>query len=329
MSLPTLSFRSWGVGRRSARVQVAQAGGRCGQAAGDALVELETEKIDLEVSADRAGVLSSIKHAEGADVKVGEVLAVLEASAAQARRTRRLKVARRVPRVPQDAGGGPARDRTQRRPGCQSHADRPQRRAGRRREARIGRALERQPRDERRCPASRPRPRRRPPLPHRRPRHQRTQRTCRTQRTWCTWCSREPSRGARAHVQAPRDDRPPPRRGTTHRRHAHHLQRGGHDRRDGAARAPQGGVSEAARRRARHRLLLRQGRVAALKAFPAAQRRDSGRRDRPQALLRHRYGRRRRRRAGGSGHSGRGSEVASRRSSWRFATSPRAPRTAR
>jgi 2-oxoglutarate dehydrogenase E2 component (dihydrolipoamide succinyltransferase) len=51
-------------------------------AAGDALVELETEKIDLEVSADRAGVLSSIKHAEGADVKVGEVLAVLDASAA-------------------------------------------------------------------------------------------------------------------------------------------------------------------------------------------------------------------------------------------------------
>ena len=48
--------------------------------AGEALVELETEKIDLEVSADRAGVLGRIQHAEGADVKVGEVLAVLEAS---------------------------------------------------------------------------------------------------------------------------------------------------------------------------------------------------------------------------------------------------------
>ena len=46
-------------------------------AVGEALVELETEKIDLEVSADRAGVLTSIKHGEGADVKVGEVLAVL------------------------------------------------------------------------------------------------------------------------------------------------------------------------------------------------------------------------------------------------------------
>jgi 2-oxoglutarate dehydrogenase E2 component (dihydrolipoamide succinyltransferase) len=50
-------------------------------AAGEALVELETEKIDLEVSADRAGVLASIAHAEGADVKVGEVLAVLDDTA--------------------------------------------------------------------------------------------------------------------------------------------------------------------------------------------------------------------------------------------------------
>ncbi len=50
-------------------------------ALGEALVELETEKIDLEVSADRAGVLTSIKHGEGADVKVGEVLAVLDPSA--------------------------------------------------------------------------------------------------------------------------------------------------------------------------------------------------------------------------------------------------------
>ena len=46
--------------------------------AGEPLVELETEKIDLEVSADRAGVLANIKHQEGADVKVGEVLAILE-----------------------------------------------------------------------------------------------------------------------------------------------------------------------------------------------------------------------------------------------------------
>jgi 2-oxoglutarate dehydrogenase E2 component (dihydrolipoamide succinyltransferase) len=45
---------------------------------GEPLVELETDKIDLEVGADHAGVLSSIKHLEGDDVKVGEVLAVVE-----------------------------------------------------------------------------------------------------------------------------------------------------------------------------------------------------------------------------------------------------------
>ena len=51
-------------------------------AMGEPVVELETEKIDLEVSADRAGVLQSIAYPEGADVKVGEVLAVLDERAA-------------------------------------------------------------------------------------------------------------------------------------------------------------------------------------------------------------------------------------------------------
>jgi 2-oxoglutarate dehydrogenase E2 component (dihydrolipoamide succinyltransferase) len=44
---------------------------------GEPVVELETDKIDLEVGANHSGVLSSIKHREGEDVKVGEVLAVI------------------------------------------------------------------------------------------------------------------------------------------------------------------------------------------------------------------------------------------------------------
>src|SRR5919107_2745060 len=48
--------------------------------AGEALVELETDKIALEVSAPQAGVLKSIAHRDGADVKVGEVLGVIEES---------------------------------------------------------------------------------------------------------------------------------------------------------------------------------------------------------------------------------------------------------
>ena len=51
---------------------------------GEPLVELETEKIDLEVNAERGGVITSIKHKEGDDVKIGELLAVLDDSAAAA-----------------------------------------------------------------------------------------------------------------------------------------------------------------------------------------------------------------------------------------------------
>ena len=45
---------------------------------GEPLVELETDKIDLEVAAPQGGVLSRIAHGDGADVKVGEVLGVIE-----------------------------------------------------------------------------------------------------------------------------------------------------------------------------------------------------------------------------------------------------------
>ena len=49
---------------------------------GEPVVELETEKIDLEVNAEKGGVLASIKRQEGEDVKIGELLAVLDESAA-------------------------------------------------------------------------------------------------------------------------------------------------------------------------------------------------------------------------------------------------------
>ena len=50
-------------------------------AVGDPLVELETDKIDLEVSAPQAGVLKRIDRKDGEDVKVGEVLGVIEEAA--------------------------------------------------------------------------------------------------------------------------------------------------------------------------------------------------------------------------------------------------------
>ena len=74
---------------------------------GEPLVELETDKIDLEVGADHAGVLSSIKHREGDDVKVGEVLAVVEDGAEAARWVPKT-ASRSESATPTDAGPRPA-----------------------------------------------------------------------------------------------------------------------------------------------------------------------------------------------------------------------------
>jgi 2-oxoglutarate dehydrogenase E2 component (dihydrolipoamide succinyltransferase) len=52
-------------------------------AAGDVLVELETEKVDLEVSAEKPGVLARIERKEGEDVKIGDLLGVIEEAAAE------------------------------------------------------------------------------------------------------------------------------------------------------------------------------------------------------------------------------------------------------
>ncbi len=46
--------------------------------AGEPLVELETDKVDVEVAAPKAGVLQKIAHADGADVKIGDVLGEID-----------------------------------------------------------------------------------------------------------------------------------------------------------------------------------------------------------------------------------------------------------
>jgi 2-oxoglutarate dehydrogenase E2 component (dihydrolipoamide succinyltransferase) len=48
---------------------------------GEVLVSLETDKVDLEVGAERGGVLARIERHEGEDVKIGDVLGVIEESA--------------------------------------------------------------------------------------------------------------------------------------------------------------------------------------------------------------------------------------------------------
>ena len=50
---------------------------------GEVLVELETDKVNLEVGAKSAGVLAKIEVPEGGDVKVGEVLGTIDESGKQ------------------------------------------------------------------------------------------------------------------------------------------------------------------------------------------------------------------------------------------------------
>jgi 2-oxoglutarate dehydrogenase E2 component (dihydrolipoamide succinyltransferase) len=47
-------------------------------AAGEPVVALETEKVDLEIAAEAAGVLAQITRQEGEEVKIGEVLGLIE-----------------------------------------------------------------------------------------------------------------------------------------------------------------------------------------------------------------------------------------------------------
>ncbi|HEY1307124.1 MAG TPA: 2-oxoglutarate dehydrogenase complex dihydrolipoyllysine-residue succinyltransferase [Vicinamibacterales bacterium] len=54
---------------------------------GEPVVHLETEKVDLEVNADKPGVIASIARKEGDDVKIGEVLGVIDESGGTATAT--------------------------------------------------------------------------------------------------------------------------------------------------------------------------------------------------------------------------------------------------
>jgi 2-oxoglutarate dehydrogenase E2 component (dihydrolipoamide succinyltransferase) len=81
-------------------------------AAGEPLVELETDKIDVEVTAPKAGVLARIAHADGADVKIGAVLGTIEPGAPAA-------VARDF--SPASGAGAPGARASQERPASAGH----------------------------------------------------------------------------------------------------------------------------------------------------------------------------------------------------------------
>jgi 2-oxoglutarate dehydrogenase E2 component (dihydrolipoamide succinyltransferase) len=74
---------------------------------GEALVELETDKVNLEVGAERAGVLAKVERGEGEDVKVGETLGILEDLPAGAETTAPPPQEQKTP-PPQNAASQPA-----------------------------------------------------------------------------------------------------------------------------------------------------------------------------------------------------------------------------
>jgi 2-oxoglutarate dehydrogenase E2 component (dihydrolipoamide succinyltransferase) len=76
-------------------------------AAGEALLELETEKVNLEVYAERAGRLARIERQAGEDVKVGDVLGVIEEVEGAQAAAQPAKEAPEAP-PPSAAGAAPA-----------------------------------------------------------------------------------------------------------------------------------------------------------------------------------------------------------------------------
>ena len=222
-------------------------------AAGDPLVELETDKIDLEVAAPQAGVLKRIDRKDGEDVKVGEVLGVIEDDAAGRDDDR-------------DRGSNAASSRKaaagaeSRRPAEKTALDTDRAQGGRsttrsisarvRGSGDAGRVMRRDVEQAARGAATSDAAASATPADAGRDAKARARAArCRSSAPRAGRAHRR----ARPHVEAARDDRPAAGRGAEHRRDAHDLQRGRHDGGDGAARAAQAGVQGAPRRRPRHR----------------------------------------------------------------------------
>ena len=125
------------------------------------------------------------------------------------------------------------------------------------------------------------------------------------------------------------DHRAPPEGRAEHRRHAHDLQRGRHEPCDGDAHPVSRSVREEARREARLHGLLRARLRAGAARDPRRQRRDRRRRHHLQELLPHRHRGRHRARPGRAGGARLRHEIAGARSRRRSPISAAAPATAR
>ena len=249
-------------------------------AADEPLVELETDKVTVEVPAPAAGVLSDIAVKDGETVEVGALLGAITEGAGAPRpsgspRPNRARGSRR-------AGAEPAPRRRRRsaavargaQAGDENKLD-PSQIAGTGKDGRILKgdvlaALE--------TGASAP------------------ARASAGPGARAVGAGRCLARRTGAHDAPAPDHRAAPQGRPEHRGHADHLQRGGHDQRHGAAQPVQGPVREEARRQARLHGLLRQGLRRGAEGHSGGQRGDRRRRTGLQELLpcrrrgRHRQG---------------------------------------
>ena len=225
-------------------------------AADEPVVELETDKVTVEVNAPEAGVIAEIIADEGAEVEVGALLGRIGAA-----RRRKPAAETEEPKKPSEAGAerrrrpDRRRQRRRRHPPARSPAPAP---------AALPAAAKLM--EEKHLSAARIGARHRQGWPHlqgrrarlRQPPAGRTgaRRRQGAARAGCPRRAREDDPPAQDHRRTPEGC-------AEHRRHAHHLQRGGYERHHGAAQRIQGRVREEAQRRPpRLQRLLRQGRLS-------------------------------------------------------------------
>ena len=273
------------------------------------IVELETDKVNVEVPADQAGVIASIARNEGDTVAVGEVLGTIDPCRSASAAPAPAAGAEFTPAQPDQHPEVPAAEAA---PATAESAADAARRAGPAvRRLAAERAVDLaavtgsgpggriRPEDVNTLPVP-PQPRSHQ-RPHRRqPRHRRPSRPS-ASRAVAQWPVRP--RRARPDVAPPADDRPPAGRGAADGRDADDLQRGRHDARSwrcasGAATPSRSATASAS---ASCRSSPRRS-IGALKAFPRVNAEIQGDEIVLQALLRHRH---RRRRRGGAGRPGR------------------------
>ena len=240
------------------------------------LVDLETDKVVLEVPAPAAGVMKEIKVENGATVTSGQVLAILEAGEGAAAATSRERHSRS-----EDCGSAESKPQAVPR----AASSRPRRSAWSKSTSSMPRrspAAAAMAAQQRRCDSA---PRRQGASACRRsPRKQRSRR-----RGAAAVGGRHAQRAARADDAPARAHRRAPGPGAVDGGDADHVQR---SRPDGGQRAPralQGQVREDARRRssASCRSSSRRA-IEALRTFPGRQRVDRRQRHRLSRVLRHR-----------------------------------------